>query len=283
MEHRATLLEGRCFLEGPRWRGDALYVSDLRGDEVLRVTLDGMLEIVATVPNPCGLGWLPDGRMLVVSTLERKLLRREPDGTMVEHADCAAAEAHSLNDLVVDRFGHAYVGRWGYDVFSHDGPRAAIGLLRVDPDGTVTETIGAIELANGMAITTDDRTLIVAETDGRRLTAFDLDDDGTVSKPHVWATLDLARPDGICLDVDNGVWVADVGADSFTRVVEGGVVTDVIRVPGQKAVACALGGDDGRTLLMMTTTGPTDREGARAQRPARIEISRVVVPGCERP
>ena len=188
-----TIVEGRCFLEGPRWRDGALYVSDMRADEVLRITLDGTIDVIASVDDPCGLGWLPDGRMLVNSMAPRKIMRLEADGSVVEHADCTQLAPYPINDMVTDRVGRAYVGHWGYDVFGGVDP-VAVPLLRVDPDGGVSEAGGEILLANGITLTADGRTLIVVETLGRRLTAFDVADDGSISGSRLWAALDATRP-----------------------------------------------------------------------------------------
>lgn len=277
------LLSDRCFLEAPRWRDGHLYVSDLQANEVLRVDLEGTVEVIAALDTPVGLGPLPDGRMLIVAQYERKIMCRMPDGTLLEHADCTAFEDFALNDMTVDAAGRAFVGRWGYDVIDKTVAPANVGLLRVDADGTVTPMHGAVALANGMAITADDRVLIVAESAGCRLTAFDISSDGTLSNQRVWAELDIGFPDGICLDTDGGVWVADMATDAFVRVVEGGDVTDVVHVEGSRAVACALGGDDGRTLFMLASPGPMDRAGSRERRPSHIDLVRVDVPGCERP
>lgn len=281
MAEISTLLDGRAFLEGPRWRRDALFVSDMHDGAVLRVDTTGAVEQVATVPGgPSGLGWLPDGRMLVVSMRDRRLLRVEPDGP-IEAADLSPLAPHEINDMVVDRHGHAFVGQFGYDLHG-GGAFTPSALLRVDPDGTVHEAAAALRMANGMAITTDDRVLIVAESAGRALLAFDLAPDGSLSDRRVWADLP-DHPDGICLDERDGVWFACPVGDRFLRVVAGGEVTDEVAVPGRHAIACALGGPDGRTLFMLTAPTLGDAEESRARRGARVEVTRVSVPGCERP
>ena len=192
-----TIAEGYCFLEGPRWRADGLYCSDLRNDVVWRFSPDGDAEVVAESPHPCGLGWLPDGRLLMVSTVLRQVMRLEPDGSVVVHADASDVEPFMLNDMVVDRSGHAYVGRWGYDLFGPDPSPVGVGLLRIAPDGTMVETGDGLVLANGMAITNDERRLVVVETIGRRLTMFDIDSDGALANRRPFAPIDTARPDHI--------------------------------------------------------------------------------------
>ncbi|GMU77786.1 MAG: gluconolactonase [Acidimicrobiia bacterium] len=275
-----TLVAGRSFLEGPRWRGNVLYVSDMHGDAVLRVTDDGAVARVVDVEQPSGLGWLPDGSLLVSSMAARRVMRF--DGTALTlHADLAAVAPHEINDMVVDRHGHAFVGQFGYDLRG-GGARTTAPLLRVDPDGSVHEAAPDMRMANGMAITTDDRTLVVAESAGGCLLGFDLADDGSLSNRRVWAELPDA-PDGMCLDAQDGAWIAAPVGDRFVRVLEGGEVTDVIETPGRHGIACALGGPDGRTLYMLTATNHGERHEARAAMSAAIERTTVRVPGAERP
>src|SRR5581483_7632923 len=272
------------FLEGPRWRGDSLYTSDLHRHEVIRVDASGAVEVVATLDGPpSGLGWLPDGRMLIVSMDDRRVLRREADGTLVEHADLSSFSPFQINDMVVVTRGHAFVGQMGYDLHGGGGAGAQpAALLRVDPDGTAHEAAPDLRVANGMAVATDDRTLVVAESAGKDLVACDLADDGTLANRRVWAELP-DYPDGICIDAEDGVWIACPVGDRFLRVVEGGDVTDEIPVPGRHAIACALGGADGRTLFMLTAPTHGNAEESRAAMDSRIETTTVTVPGCERP
>jgi sugar lactone lactonase YvrE len=279
-----TLVRGRAFLEGPRWRGDSLYLSDMHAHVVIRVDARGAVDVVAKLDGePSGLGWLPDGRMLIVSMDDRRLLRREPDGTLVEHADLSPRSRHQINDMVVDRHGHAFVGQMGYDLHGSGGASAQpAALLRVDPDGSTHETADAMRVANGMAIANDDRTLIVAESAGKDLVAFDVAADGTLSNRRVWAELP-DYPDGMCIDAEDGVWFACPVGDRFMRVVEGGDVTDEIAVPGRHAIAVALGGTDGRTLFMLTAPTLGNPDESRAAKDARIETTVVTVPGAERP
>lgn len=280
MAEISTLVTGRSFLEGPRWRGDALFVSDMHGDSVLRVTADGDVSTVVDVAQPSGLGWLPDGSLLVSSMTARAVLRF--DGTaLAPHADLRSHAPYEINDMVVDRHGHAFVGQFGYDLRGGGAPASA-PLLRVDPDGSVHEAAPDLRMANGMAITTDDRTLLVAESSGKCLTGFDLADDGGLSNRRVWAELP-DHPDGICLDAEDGVWVAGPVSDRFVRVVEGGEVTDVVETPGRHGIACALGGPDGRTLFMLTSTTHGGRAESRGAMSASIETTTVAVPGAERP
>jgi sugar lactone lactonase YvrE len=271
-----TLLEGRAFLEGPRWHDGALWVSDMHAGEVLRVTLDSAVEVVARVDgDPSGLGWLPDGTLLVVSMRDRRLLRLEADGRLGVAADCSAVAPHEINDLVVDPVGHAFISQFGFD-FHGGAPYATAPLLRVDPDGSVHETADHLKMANGLVVTAAGDTLIVAESTGKDLVAFDLAPDGTLTNPRVWADLP-DYPDGICIDGDDGIWIASPVGDRFVRVREGGEVTDIVDVPGRHAIACALGGDDGRTLFLCTSSTHGQPDRSRAERGARVEVVSVGV------
>ncbi len=277
MSDLATLVDGRAFLEGPRWRDGALYVSDMHAHEVLRVSSSGEVEAVASVPGqPSGIGWWPDGSMVVVSMQDRTLLRVE-DGRTSVVADLSDLAPFAINDMVVDKQGHAYIGQFGFDMYGR-APFEPADLLRVDPDGSVRPVADAMRIANGMVITDEGRTLVVAESIGKCLTSFTIGDDGSLTGRRTWAELPH-HPDGICIDEASGVWVACPVGDRFTRVVEGGAVTDEIPVEGRHAIACALGGDDGRTLFMLTS--PTLGEGEESRRAmgARIETTKVATPG----
>ena len=274
-----VILDGGAFLEGPRWHKGKLWFADMHGSSVMTVGVDRVSEIVATVPNrPSGLGWLPNGRMLVVSMTDRRILRLEPDG-FVEHADLSGLAAHECNDMVVDQDGRAYIGHFGFDHFAHASFRPA-SLIAVDPDGTARVVAENLMFPNGTVIADNHRTLIVAESYGRRLTAFDIEGDGSLSRRRVWAEIGMA-PDGICLDAEGCIWVASPTERAAVRVREGGEITDRVCV-GRKAIACMLGGSDRRTLFVLTseTTQPAK---AAALRSARVETVRVGVPGAGLP
>jgi sugar lactone lactonase YvrE len=279
-----TLLEGRAFLEGPRWRTDAdgrgaLYVSDMHAHEVLRVDPDGSSTVVATLDAaPSGLGWLPDGRMLVASMDDRRVLRVEPDGALTEAADCSALAPNEINDMVVDRRGHAFISQFGSD-FHGGEPLVAAPVLRADPDGSVRPATDGLRMANGMVITADGSTLVAAESAGRCLTAFDLADDGSLTNQRRWADLPEGDyPDGICIDAEDAIWIAGPASDRFVRVREGGEVTDVIPVEGRHAIACAIGGTDGHTLFLCTSPTLGQPDESRAARGAKVEVTTVAVP-----
>lgn len=278
-----TLIDGLCFPEGPRWRSGLLYFSDMHAGEVIAMDVQGNRETVCAVPmRPSGLGWLPDGRMLIVSMLDRALLRREADGSLTKVADMSRLASFHTNDMVVDAFGNAYIGNFGYDL--HDAaaaPRDA-ELIRVRPDGHVEVVATAMRFPNGAVITPDGGTLVVAESMASRLTAFDLRPDGRLKNRRVWATLPRGTiPDGICLDAEGCVWAASVNDNSCLRVREGGELVQRLTFD-QGVYACTLGGDDMKTLFV-ATAGSSIPEECRAKRSGRIECVRVDVAGTGSP
>jgi sugar lactone lactonase YvrE len=276
MTELTTLIGERTFLEGPRWHDGALWVSDMYAGEVLRVTLDGAVETVARVPGrPSGLGWRPDGALLVVSMLDRRLLRRDAAGTVDEVADLSRTAPHEINDMVVDRRGHAFISQFGFDFHGGASYRKA-PLLRVDPDGTVVEATDPLRFANGLVVTRNGCTLVVAESTGKDLVAFDLAPTGELTNQRVWAELP-DYPDGICIDGADGIWIASPPSDRCVRVEEGGAVTDVVEVLGRHTIACAIGGDDGRTLFVCTSPTHGEPDKSRDARGARVEMLEVAV------
>lgn len=270
-----TVADGLAFAEGPRWHNGKLYFSDFYRHVVNAVGPGGELEVIAEVPQQSsGLGWLPDGRLLIVSMLDRKLLRQEPNGSLVEHADLSSVATWHCNDMVVDAVGRAYVGNFGFDLHSGAEPRAA-DLARVDPDGTVSVAARGLEFPNGTVITPDGKTLVIGETVAMRLTAFDIDGAGNLANRRIWADIKPHFPDGICLDAEGAIWVADPRGNCVVRVKEGGEITDTIDT-GRGAFACMLGGEDGRTLFVCTA--PSSGDDAESSRDGRIESVRVDVP-----
>jgi len=219
---------------------------------------------------------LPDGTLLVVSMDDRRLLRIGDDGSIDVHADLSALAPHEINDMVVVD-GHAFVSQFGYDFHGGGKPRSA-PLLHVAPDGSAREATDGLRMPNGMVITSDGSTLVVAESAGRCLTAFDRAPDGTLSNQRLWADLPEGDyPDGICIDADDAIWISGPASDRFVRVREGGEVTDVVETPGRHAIACALGGDDGRTLFCCTAPTLGQPDLSREQRGARVETITVSV------
>ena len=263
------LLDGLCFVEGPRWHEGRLWLSDMHAHQVLAVSADGQVETIVEVPNwPSGLGWLPNGDLLVVSMTDRCLLRY--DGTnLTTHADLSHLASFHCNDMVVASCGRAYVGNFGFDLQARAEFRTA-QLICVEPDGSARIVADDLRFPNGSVITPDGKTLIVGETFGSRLTAFDILPDGSLDNRRVWASLpDGAVPDGICLDAGNGIWSASPASNECIRQTEGGEVTHRIAVE-QGAFACMLGGDKGDTLFILTS-GSSDSQECPQQRSARVE------------
>jgi len=276
-----VLAEGFVFTEGPRWHEDKLWFSDMHARAVHTVTMDGNVDEVVEVPGrPSGLGWLPDGRLLIVSMQDRRLLRLEPDGHLTEVADLSGVASWDCNDMVVDGLGRAYVGNFGFDLFERGTESRPACLARVDPDGTVTMAAEDLLFPNGTVITPDGSTLIVGESYGARLTAFDIGPDGGLSDRRTWAALSGATPDGICLDAEGAVWLASPLNHEVLRVREGGEVLARLAVDeDRQAVACMLGGPGRRTLFVCTTMAIYPPKAIEL-RSSRIEVTDVDVPGA---
>jgi len=275
------LLDGLCFGEGPRWHEGALWCSDMHAHEVLRVTPDGARAVMFEVPaQPSGLGWLPNGDLLVVSMIDRRLLRW--DGTdLTQHASLADLATFHCNDMVVDAAGRAYVGNFGFDLHAQKQPKPA-ELICVEPDGSARIVATDMRFPNGTVITPDGMTLIVGESWAARLTAFDVQPNGDLSNRRVWAEQpDGAVPDGICLDAAGGIWLASPSTNECLRQVEGGRITHRVAV-AQGAFACMLGGTDGRTLFILTA-GSSDPATCRRKRSGRIEICQAPYAHAGRP
>jgi sugar lactone lactonase YvrE len=273
------LVDGLRFGEGPRWHDGRLWFSDMHSGSVHAVDPEGHIETIVEVPEePSGLGWLPDGRLLVVSMRDRRLMRLDPQG-LVPVADLSALASFYCNDMVVDAQGRAYVGNFGFDLHGGAAP-CTTNLILVEPDGTTRVAAEDLSFPNGTVITPDGGTLIIGETFGACLTAFDIADDGSLSGRREWARLEAAVPDGICLDAEGGIWVASPVSHSVLRVLEGGEVTDRLEVEHQ-AFACMLGGPDRRTLFICTAA---ESDPAKTEpRTGRIECIQVAVPGAGLP
>jgi sugar lactone lactonase YvrE len=274
MANATQLADGIYFGEGPRWHNDKLYFSDFYDHAVKTVDLGGNVETVLTVDQqPSGIGWLPDGRMLVVSMVDRRLLRQESDGSLVQHADLSKIAPFHCNDMVVDSKGRAYVGNFGFDLeafLAEHGVEGALGepgaprtvLTRVDPDGSVNVVADGLKFPNGTVITPDGSTLIIAETLGLCLTAFDIMDDGSLTNRREWASLGYHAPDGICLDADGNIWVSNPLAPECVLYAQGGAAIEKIET-GQPCFACMLGGPEGRHLFMLTAKTSAAEEAAK--------------------
>ncbi|GIH15397.1 SMP-30/gluconolactonase/LRE family protein [Rugosimonospora africana] len=276
MDATRVLLDGRGLVESPRWHGDRLYFSDWSAGEVVAVDLDGRDEVVARVASlPLCTAWLPDGRMVIVSSPDGRLLRREPDGTLVAYADLGAP---GWNDIVADGRGNAYLNSPGFDLMS-GAPYQPGSVTLVTPDGSVRTVADGIAFPNGMAVTADNSTLLVAESYGHCLTAFDIGADGTLSGRRVWADLGDAAPDGICVDAEGAVWYADVPHRRCVRVAEGGAVLRTVELD-RGGFACALGGPAGTTLFIVAARwGGTPAELV-APGSGQVLVTEVDVPGA---
>ncbi len=292
----SVVLDGYTFLECPRWHDGRIWVADFYTHRVVSAAADGSdVRVELEVPQqPSGIGWLTDGRAIVVSMRDRKLLVRDDDGELSEHADLAPFVTGHPNDMVVDDRGRGFVGNFGFDLMG-GAPLSTATLVRVDPDGSARIVADEMMFPNGSVITPDG-VLIVAETFGGRLTAFDVTDDGSLSNRRVWAqlcptptTTDLGEalgqltvgPDGICLDAEGAIWVADALGGRAIRVREGGEIVDEVRADGG-VYACMLGGANGTTLYMCNA--PDFHEDARsAAREGRLLAVEVDVPHAGMP
>ena len=287
-----TFAEGGTYFECPRWHEGRWWASDFYRYGVFTYDGDGREDQVMEVEaQPSGLGWLPDGDLLVVSMKDRRVLRRAADGSVSVHADASGLATGHLNDMVVDRQGRAYAGNFGFDLMGGD-PLETAAIVRIDPDGSAAIAAEDLWFPNGSMIT-DDGTLIVAETFGARLTAFTIQADGTLADRRVWAQIDPTpepgdvatmlgavtyAPDGCALDAEGHVWAANALGGPLSRIAPGGGIVDEVAIPeGLAAFACGLGGEDGRTLMICAA--PDFHEEARkAAREAVLLSTTVSVP-----
>jgi sugar lactone lactonase YvrE len=284
------IADGLYFGEGPRWHDGRLWFSDFHDHAVKSMDAAGGVRTELQIDDqPSGLGWLPDGRMLVVSMRHRQVLRVDPDGIKV-HADLSAIATFHTNDMVVDRHGRAYVGNFGFDLdhaLQMHGVEGVLAehptavLARIDPDGSVHLACAEMHFPNGSVITPDGRTLIVAETLAMRLTAFDIAADGSLSNRRLWAQVGMRAPDGICLDANGHVWIANAIAPECVLFAPGGKVVATIETD-QPCFACMLGGPDRRTLYILTA--PTSiAKLASASPQGRVMAAAVATPGAGQP
>ena len=239
------------FAEGPRWHDGSLWCADMHGKRVLRFDhVGGATKIIDVPQHPSGIGWLPDGRMLVVSMDDQQILVFDGDAVRT-WADCSHLTSSLCNDMVVDHLGRAYVGNFGFDLHTGQSPTPT-NLILIDEGGSPREVANGLRFPNGMVITPDQKTLIVAESFGAQLTAFSIEEDGSLSNQRIWAKIPGSSPDGICLDSDGGIWVASPATGTCFRVKEGGRITDELK-PTDAPYACMLGGPEGRTLYILTS------------------------------
>jgi sugar lactone lactonase YvrE len=281
-------VSGLFFGECPRWRDGRLWYSDFFDHAVFSVDPDGDRRTeVAFDGEPAGLGWLPDGRLLINSRLDRAIFRREADGTLVRHGELTPWATWHANDMVVAANGQAYAGNFGFNLDGlYDGTVEAsaiapTSLVRVDPDGTSHQAATDLAFPNGTVITDDGGTLIIAESMGQQLSAFDREADGTLTGRRVWAALPGIAPDGICLCADGSVWVANALGSECVRVAEGGEILERVAT-SQGCFACMLGGED-RLTLYLVTAASSDAAKARVARNGALEQVRTSVPGAGLP
>lgn len=292
------LTDGGSFFEGPRWRDDRWWVSDFYRHGVYTVTTDGLVEKVLDAPEQSsGLGWLPDGSLVYVSMVDRKVMRRSPEGETCVYADLSGYATGHVNDLVAANDGNVWVGNFGFDLMEGADLQPA-KLMRIDPEGKLSVAAEDLYFPNGMVITPDQKTLVVGETFGNRMTAFTIADDGELYDRRDWAEFgprpapgpraDMLKqlsigPDGCCLDAEGQIWIADAFNQRCIRVAEGGEITDEIKAPeGQGVFACMLGDTDGRTLLMCCAPDSSAKRRKQANE-ATLYTARVAVPHAGNP
>jgi sugar lactone lactonase YvrE len=290
MTQAKVLATGLTFGEGPRWHRGRLWFSDFYDHAVKSLDAAGNVRIELQLDDqPSGLGWLPDGRLLVVAMHQRRVLRLDADGVKL-HADLNGVATYHANDMVVDGQGRAYVGNFGFDLDAAlkergvasvlaDHPTAS--LARVEPDGSVHVAAADLHFPNGCVVTPDGRTLLLAETLAMRLTAFDLGADGLLSGRRLWADVRGRAPDGICLDASGQVWIANAIAPECALVGAAGTIVATVGT-SQPCFACMLGGEDGRTLFMLTAPSSV-ADVVSKSRQGRIEVVRVETPHAGRP
>ena len=284
-----TLMKGLTFGEGPRWHENKFYFSDFYSHKVYSLDLSGKHEVIVEIPNqPSGLGWTPDGTMLIVSMKDRKLMSFK-DGLLTERADLTELSGFHCNDMVVDIDGNAFIGNFGFNTYDGEEIKPT-NLILVRPGEEPVLAADNLFFPNGTVITPDNKTLIVGETYAARLTAFDKSEDGSLSNRRIWADLKanagegtVPLPDGMCIDEEGAIWVASPSTAEVIRVHEGGMISE--RIPVQtNAFACMLGGEDRRTLFICTSNGSgVDPEAALREKSGKIEITQVDVPGCGKP
>lgn len=263
MSETRIIAEGLIFPEGPRWRDGKLWFSDIHDRKVKTVTPEGKLEVVVEIPQPnrtSGLGFLPDGRLLIVASPD-KIMRLDPAG-LTTVVDLSTLVEHGCNDMVVDGRGNAYVGNLGYDFRAPNPVPATAPLILVKPDGSARIVAEGLAFPNGSVVTPDGKTLIVGETNAARFTAFDIEEDGSLSNRRIWAQFDdrgftlegreeRVRPDGCCLDAEGAIWLASPGRNEVIRTLPGGKITHRVK-PSQIPYACMLGGPGRKTLFICT-------------------------------
>lgn len=274
-------IDGLDFGEGPRWHDGRLWYSDFYQHKVSAVDAAGTIETIVEFPGdaqPSGLGWMPDGSLLIVSMVDQRVMRWA-DGELTEHADLSHIAGFHCNDMVVDAKGNAYVGNFGWDIVNDFTNVTPADLALVRPDGSTEVAATGLLFPNGSVITPDGSTLIVGESFGAQYKAFDIAADATLSNERIWASVPDMAPDGCDLDAEGGIWFADALGKQVVRVLEGGEITHTVST-GDGCFACVLGGDDGRTLFALCGPGsaPHEVEGKAA---GSIKAMTVEVPSAQ--
>ena len=278
MPELQTLMTGIVFGESPRWHDDRLWFSDWGAQEIIALDLEGNSEVIVRMPSfPFCIDFLPDGRLLIVSAGDRLLLRREHDGSLVTHTDLSSLSEHPWNDIVVDGRGNAYIGNTGFDFPAGEFAPGILAL--VTPDGSARQVAHGVAFPNGIVVTPDNSTLIVAESYANSLTAFDIAADGSLSNRRVWADLDNGVPDGICLDAEGAIWYGDVPNKRCVRVREGGEVLQTIELD-RGCFACMLGGMDRRTLFLVAREWGGMESTAEGERTGKVLSAPAPAPGA---
>ncbi len=283
-------VDGLHFAEGPRWNDGYLWFSDMFGHRVLRHQPGGPTEEVVAVPGdrPSGLGWLPDGRLLVVAMKSRMLLRLDGPGRLAVHADLSDVCRGFANDMVVSADGTAYVGDSGLPEFGQPGERQPGQVLRVRPDGGVSTVADDLAVPNGCALSEDDRTFILVEAHAGRITAFDVSPSGDLIRRRPFAVIQAepgassVHPDGMCLDAEGAIWVCEITERRVMRIREGGEVVWTIPFRVRTPIACVLGGEDRKSLYVCASGGGGPTDLARSKTGA-VVVAAVDIPGAGRP
>ena len=278
MPELQTLMTDIVFGESPRWHDDRLWFSDWGAQEIIALDLEGNSEVIIRMPSfPFCIDWLADGRLLIVLASDRLLLRREHDGSLVTHTDLSSLSEHPWNDIVVDGRGNAYIGNTGFDFPAGEFAPGILAL--VTPDGSARQVADGVAFPNGIVVTPDNSTLIVAESYANSLTAFDIAADGSLSNRRVWADLDNGVPDGICLDAEGAIWYGDVPNKRCVRVREGGEVLQTIELD-RGCFACMLGGVDRRTLFLVAREWGGMESKAEGERTGQVLSAPAPAPGA---